>query len=79
MGTCLAVTLNGQLDYFGQTVNVASRIQGLASSNEICISDAMYRVPGAPELLAGYTLEGEPMRVKGVDREIVVYRIAGNG
>ncbi len=54
VGTCLAVTLNGQLDYFGQAVNVAARIQGLASSNEICISGAMYRVPGAPELLAGY-------------------------
>ncbi|MET0683000.1 MAG: DUF5939 domain-containing protein [Casimicrobiaceae bacterium] len=79
VGTCLAVTLNGQLDYFGQAVNVAARIQGLASSNEICISGAMYRVPGAPELLAGCTLDGEPMRVKGIDREIVVYRIAGNG
>jgi len=24
-GSCLAVTLNGQQDYFGQTVNIASR------------------------------------------------------
>jgi hypothetical protein len=27
-GSCLAVTLNGQQDYFGQTVNIASRVQG---------------------------------------------------
>ncbi len=44
VGTCLAVTLNGQLDYFGRAVNLAARIQGVASPNEICISDEMYRV-----------------------------------
>ena len=27
-GPCLAVTLNEQQDYFGQTVNIASRVQG---------------------------------------------------
>ena len=31
-GSCLAVTLNDQQDYFGQTVNIASRVQGLAAS-----------------------------------------------
>ncbi|MFZ0115872.1 MAG: adenylate/guanylate cyclase domain-containing protein, partial [Xanthobacteraceae bacterium] len=30
-GPCLAVTLNEQQDYFGQTVNIASRVQGLAA------------------------------------------------
>ena len=29
-GPCLAVTLNDRQDYFGQTVNIASRVQGLA-------------------------------------------------
>ncbi len=29
-GPCLAVTLNDRLDYFGQTVNVAARVQSLA-------------------------------------------------
>ena len=78
-GTCLAVTLNGQLDYFGQAVNIAARIQGVASSNEICISDELYRVPGATELLAGYAVDARPMRVKGIEREIVVHCIAANG
>src|SRR5471032_2496781 len=34
-GPCLAVTLNDRLDYFGQTVNVAARVQSLASSRAI--------------------------------------------
>ncbi|MBR0933044.1 adenylate/guanylate cyclase domain-containing protein [Bradyrhizobium jicamae] len=28
VGPCLAVTLNERLDYFGQSVNLASRLQG---------------------------------------------------
>jgi class 3 adenylate cyclase len=33
-GASIAVTLN-ELDYFGQTVNVAARVQSLADTNEI--------------------------------------------
>lgn len=31
-GSCLAVTLNDRLDYFGQTVNIVARVQSLADS-----------------------------------------------
>src|SRR3954467_7412046 len=34
-GPCLAVNLNERQDYFGQTVNIASRVQGLAVSRSI--------------------------------------------
>src|SRR5262249_56729398 len=34
-GPCLAVNLNERQDYFGQTVNIASRVQGLAGSRSI--------------------------------------------
>src|SRR6202045_2545121 len=40
-GSCLAVTLNGQQDYFGQTVNIASRVQGLAVSRSIVVTEAV--------------------------------------
>ena len=78
VGTCLAVTLNGQLDYFGQAVNLAARVQGLAESNEICLSEEMFQLPGAAELLAAYELDTRSMRVKGIDREIVVHRVHAN-
>ena len=38
-GPCLAVTLNEQQDYFGQTVNIASRVQGLAASRAIVATE----------------------------------------
>src|SRR5204862_5761002 len=34
-GPCLAVTLNDRQDYFGQTVNIASRVQNLAVARAI--------------------------------------------
>jgi len=41
-GPSIAVTLNENLDYFGQTVNVAARVQALADAEEICLSEAVY-------------------------------------
>lgn len=37
-GPCYAVTANGILDYFGQTVNVAARLQGEAKAGELILS-----------------------------------------
>ena len=34
-GPCLAVSLNDRQDYFGRTVNIAARVQGLATSRSI--------------------------------------------
>ena len=60
VGSCLAVTLNERLDYFGQTVNLAARVQGLAGEGEIYLSDALARVPGAAALLAAMRCEDGP-------------------
>jgi class 3 adenylate cyclase len=37
-GACLVVRLNDQLDYFGSTVNIAARVQGLASGGDMVLS-----------------------------------------
>src|SRR6516225_2838008 len=44
-GPCLAVTLNDRQDYFGQTVNIASRVQGLAGSRSILATGAVVEHP----------------------------------
>lgn len=40
-GPALAVTLNGRIDYFGTTVNLAARLQGLAGPDELILSTAV--------------------------------------
>src|SRR6185295_7561095 len=42
-GPCLAVMLNDRADYFGQTVNIASRVQNLATSQAIFASGAILK------------------------------------
>jgi class 3 adenylate cyclase len=44
-GASIAVTLNDRVDYFGQAVNMAARIQGLAGANEIYISHSTHDDP----------------------------------
>ena len=73
VGPCIAVTLNERLDYFGQTVNLAARAQGVAAASEICLTDAIYNLTGATDLVAAMRRDVKTVQVKGIDREIVVH------
>ena len=42
-GPCLAVMLNERQDYFGQTVNIAARVQSLSTAQEIHITGPVIR------------------------------------
>lgn len=77
-GPALAINAGSSLDYFGQTVNIAARVQGLADAGEICITGAINSVPEASERLAaaGYNGQSEMAHLKGVSasEEIMRYR-----
>jgi class 3 adenylate cyclase len=76
-GPCLAVTLNDRLDYFGQTVNIASRVQGLATASSIYATEPVVRHPETASLLASAGVQ--PMRqrhsLKGISEALTVYEI----
>jgi class 3 adenylate cyclase len=75
-GHSIAVTLNDKVDYFGQTVNIASRIQNLAGAGEICISDTIYGAQGLDTLLGKQvTVTPEDAMLKGVGEKVHIYRI----
>src|SRR5262249_42773512 len=74
-GHSIAVTLNDRLDYFGQTVNIAARVQGLADGDEIYVSHDAYIYPGVAEALAGCQVEPEQVAVKGVSDRLQVYKV----
>ena len=77
-GSCLAVTLNGQQDYFGQTVNIASRVQGLAASRSIVVTEQVVENAHARALLETSGLKPEPRRValSGIADKVSVYEIS---
>jgi class 3 adenylate cyclase len=76
-GSCLAVTLNEQQDYFGQTVNIASRVQGLAASRSIVVTEPVVENAQASALLENSGLKPTHRRValSGVAGEMSVYEI----
>jgi len=74
-GPSIAVTLNDRLDYFGQTVNIASRVEHLAEGDEICLTEEVYGSPEVAGLLASYATQRDQARLKGVQQEVAVFRI----
>jgi class 3 adenylate cyclase len=77
-GSCLAVTLNGQQDYFGQTVNIAARVQGLAASRSIVVTESVVENAHARVLLETSGLKPTPRHValSGIADKVSVYEIS---
>jgi class 3 adenylate cyclase len=78
-GAAIAVTLNDELDYFGQTVNIASRVQEMAGAAEIWITDAVWSYPGVRSLLEAYSTEPRTAEFHGIDQPMAVVRISSLG
>jgi class 3 adenylate cyclase len=76
-GPCLAVTFNDRQDYFGQTVNIAARVQGLAVSRSILATGSVVDHPQVSELLQtdGIKPTARRLPVRGIAEELVVYDI----
>ena len=78
-GPALTINNEGRLDYFGQTVNIASRVQGLAQSSEIWITDSVYHSLKSNEILMSnnYRPERHSVSLKGIGEEALVYKYFG--
>jgi len=76
-GPCLAVTLNDRQDYFGQTVNIASRVQALAVSHSILATGSVVDHPQSTELLQtdGIKPTSRRLPLRGIADEVAVYEI----
>jgi class 3 adenylate cyclase len=76
-GPCLAVSLNDRQDYFGQTVNIAARVQNLAVSRAIFATEAVVGNARSSELLQAAGLTAQPQRaaLDGITAEVAVYEI----
>jgi class 3 adenylate cyclase len=76
-GPCLAVMLNNSQDYFGQTVNVAARVQGLASSRTIFVTQPVVEDPRAANILKTLKIEPAMQRaaLRGIADQTTVYEI----
>jgi class 3 adenylate cyclase len=76
-GPCLAVMLDERQDYFGQTVNVASRVQGLADPSAILATKSIVESANVGRILAeaGFTTTARQSSLRGVSEAVTVYEI----
>jgi len=76
-GPCIAVTLNGRLDYFGTTVNMAARLQGESRGGDIVLSATMAEDVRVGDRLGGLETSHEAAALKGFDAPVPFLRLAG--
>jgi class 3 adenylate cyclase len=76
-GPCLAVMLNDRQDYFGQTVNIASRVQSLSTSREIHVTGPVIDAPGVAMILQKESITPiqKQAALRGIADKIVVYEL----
>lgn len=74
-GACYVITANGVLDYFGQTVNVASRLQHLAEGGEIVLEAKMLDLLAEKDRNATTASAPFETHVKGVRRVLQLVRL----
>jgi adenylate cyclase len=80
-GPCIAVTLNERIDYFGTTVNIAARVQGLSDGRDVMASGVIFDETGAAEILKqkGWAEEPFTTSLKGLKSSYVVHKLHAPG
>jgi class 3 adenylate cyclase len=73
-GPCYVVTANDTIDYFGQTVNCASRVQHLAESGEIVLEEDVYDALPEADRAQLRIVEKVSAKVKGVEQPLRLVR-----
>jgi len=76
-GPCLAVSLNDRQDYFGRTVNIASRVQGLATSRSIFATRRVVTDSEASKLLQANGIAPTPEKrsLRGIAKQVEIFEI----
>jgi len=78
LGSCIAVTAGGVLDYFGSAVNTASRLEHQCRGSEVIISEAALADSEAREALVGRTLTEDRATLHGLSEPVRFVRV-GSG
>jgi class 3 adenylate cyclase len=76
-GPCLAVMLNERQDYFGQTVNIAARVQGVSNAQAIHVTGSVRSAQAVQQMLRAADIVPieKHAALRGIADKVVVYEI----
>ena len=75
LGSCIAVTAGGVLDYFGSAVNTASRLEHQCCGGEVIVSDAVLADSEAREALRGRMVTEDSATLRGLSEPVRFVRV----
>ncbi|HML08072.1 MAG TPA: adenylate/guanylate cyclase domain-containing protein [Xanthobacteraceae bacterium] len=76
LGSCIAVTAGGVLDYFGSVVNTASRLEHQCRGGEVIVSEAVLADGEARAALTGRTLTEDSATLRGLSEPVRFVRVS---
>jgi class 3 adenylate cyclase len=76
VGPCIAVNLNSGIDYFGNTVNVAAKLQALSDAGQVALSKPVLDAAGVADWIReqGIELEHVTLEHAAFDKPLDAYR-----
>lgn len=74
-GSSIAVTLNDRLDYYGEAVNLAARLESFGEGGGITLSRSFGDDPAVSDILCRFETRNREFRVKGFHRPVAVCQI----
>ncbi|MCA0445037.1 MAG: adenylate/guanylate cyclase domain-containing protein [Bacteroidetes bacterium] len=75
-GPALVVNLNGKIDYFGSTVNIAARVQNLSKGGDVFISKSIFDDPRSLKYLRKMpAIFRYKAKLKGIKEDYQVYQL----
>ncbi len=75
LGSCIAVTAGGVLDYFGSAVNTASRLEHQCRGGEVIVSTAVLADGEAREALKGRMVTEDSAMLRGLSEPVRFVRV----
>jgi len=80
-GPCIAVNLDGRLDYFGTTVNTAVRLESYSLGNDVVVDSGLLNDPVVRDVLAwpGVHTERLSVQLKGFEESLEICHITWTG
>jgi class 3 adenylate cyclase len=75
-GEAIAVNSNDRMDYFGQNVNIAARVQGLAGSQQIYFTEEVLYSEEVKHFVESKNISSKIVNLKGIKEQKKVYYIS---
>lgn len=72
VGPVIAVEANGKLDYFGRTINIASRVEHEGRADAVIVSEDLFKDEDVQEFIAtqNFSLTPKTAQLKGIERPL---------